>query len=478
MRDGLLQIANIPVWWCDVAILLMYGPALAALWSGQHSWPRWSRIALLLGNIGVGLQFTVEGARWQLIPAVILTCELLVLCGVRSFYTTAIPAAYGGLGLIGVCAGIACYGMFPTFALLKPSGAYRVGTVVMHLVDRSRRETLGSKGNDYRELMVQLWYPADSGDSESGRRFPFWGEKGHITLNAEVSGARRSYPVVIFSPSWHGQRYQNSFQVEELASHEFVVVGIDHPYSSAVTLFPDGRVAHTQPVQFLDLSSDRALEASKRYNDKVLRVRVADVQFVVTKLKQLNRNGSGSRFSGRLDLSRLGIFGYSFGGAVAAQTCWQDQRFKAGIDMDGTLFGEVADAGVSQPFMFMGEGVKPPSRAEFEAAKPEKRRFARLVERDIEVERNSMEKHGGYWLAISGTRHVNFTDPPAFPTLDYYLREAGAINPMRSIRIVNAYTLAFFEEYLNEVPQPLLDGQSPGYWEVEFIWPPDTKKAS
>jgi hypothetical protein len=124
----------------------------------------------------------------------------------------------------------------------------------------------------------------------------------------------------------------------------------------------------------------------------------------------------------------------------------------------------------------MVETTTPPTRAELDATNPEKRRFARLVERDFEEQRNSMERHGGYWLAISGTQHASFADPPAFPTLGYYLSEAGTIYPVRGMQIVNAYTLAFFERYLNNVPEHLLDPRLSSYAEVELAWPPTEGK--
>jgi len=374
------------------------------------------------------------------------------------------------IGWAAFLAGIAVYLLVPTFALPNLDGTYPVGTVVLHVVDHGRWETLGDD-NSRRELMVQVWYPAERSDERRQRGFQLWPRRAGAVIDAPLSPAEASYPVLIFSPSWHGQRGQNLFQVEELASRGFIVVGIDHPYSSAVTVFPDGRVARARLVPFWDFSSDQALQASIQYIERVLKVRVQDVEFLVAELERLSQKGSGSMFSERLDFSRLGIFGYSFGGAVAAQVCLLDRRFKAGMDMDGTLYGAAADAGVSQPFMFLVESTKAPTAPDFSALSPEKRRFAALEERDFYEQRNSMERHGGYWLGITGTQHTNFTDPPIAPTVGYYLLDAGTIDPVRALRIINAYTVAFFEKHLNHRREPLLDGPSPAYPEVDFGWP-------
>ena len=75
--------------------------------------------------------------------------------------------------------------------------------------------------------------------------------------------------------------------------------------------------------------------------DTVLHVRVGDIQFAVDGMERMNSGERESIFAGRLDLSRLGIFGHSMVGAVAGQTCLVDSRFKAGINLDGFHWGLV-----------------------------------------------------------------------------------------------------------------------------------------
>jgi dienelactone hydrolase len=202
-------------------------------------------------------------------------------------------------------------------------------------------------------------------------------------------------------------------------------------------------------VPFQDLSSEQTLQDSNDYIDRQLRVRVGDVEFVVAQLEKYNSTKSKNLFSGRLDLNRLGIFGYSFGGAVAAQACWQDKRFKAGIDLDGSIFGEVANDGVRQPFLFLFETTEPPGAAELGSGNLQKRLKAALDARDIRIARQSVAKYGSLLTGIAGTRHANFTDPPAFPAIGYYLRDSGRLSVRQGLQIINAFTVAFFEKYLD-----------------------------
>jgi len=49
----------------------------------------------------------------------------------------------------------------------------------------------------------------------------------------------------------------------------------------------------------------------------------------VNQLENLNAAEPSGKFTGRLDLQRLGMFGHSFGGAQALQFCHDDARCKA-----------------------------------------------------------------------------------------------------------------------------------------------------
>ena len=60
-----------------------------------------------------------------------------------------------------------------------------------------------------------------------------------------------------------------------------------------------------------------------------------DLVFVLNQLEQLESGAVHSPFQERLDLDRIGVFGHSFGGRVAARACQLDDRLKAGILCDG-----------------------------------------------------------------------------------------------------------------------------------------------
>ena len=63
----------------------------------------------------------------------------------------------------------------------------------------------------------------------------------HSADGAPVAADRAAYPVVLLSPSGFAPLLLSA-TAEELASHGFVVVGVNHTYETEVTAFADGRV--------------------------------------------------------------------------------------------------------------------------------------------------------------------------------------------------------------------------------------------
>ena len=143
---------------------------------------------------------------------------------------------------------------------------------------------------------------------------------------------------------------------EDLASHGYVVVGFDAPYRTGVVVFPDGRMMRRTPENNPDLCENQEQAQQARCVNKVLTAWTGDIAFVLDRLERLNTSDPSGKFTARLDMARVGVFGHSFGGAQAAQFCSQDSRCKAGIDVDGSLHGIVIQAGIRKPFMFLLSG--------------------------------------------------------------------------------------------------------------------------
>lgn len=473
----------------EICLLAVNLPVLLHGVLAPRSRPLWVLVLPLLGVLVFAGHYFFEGWRWQMAPAYVVAACLFVVSLKLLFRPTPPRSSLRPVGLLADLFGLMLLGcanllsiLLPVFKFPQPTGPFRVGTVSMRLVDNSRHETLSTKPQSYRELMVQIWYPAEPAPETKPDRYlsnldcPEAAElkqkiygmllrqldlvRTRSFRDAPLYAANSTYPVLIFSPAWSGARNQNTFQVEELASHGFVVVGIDHTYCSGVTVFPDGRVVYSSSDLDLDFKTAAGIQRYLTNAESQIQIRAQDARFVLDELEKMNAPGSHDRFSGRLDLKRVGIFGHSFGGAVAAQACCLDTRFKAGMNLDGMLFGESARSPVTQPFMFMNSDEPRPTKQQM-AGDP----YQKMVGDSWDVQDDYLKRNGGYNLTIALSKHINFSDNALFSPLRR-LTGAGRINARRCMAIVDAYSLAFFEKTLENKPEPLLDGPSPAYPEV------------
>jgi hypothetical protein len=155
---------------------------------------------------------------------------------------------------------------------------------------------------------------------------------------------------------------------------------------------------------------------------------------VMDKLAEINV--SDPRFAGRMDLSRIGLFGHSTGGGAVINTCAIDPRCKAGFGLDPWVEpvpDNVIAAGLTQPFVFM--------RSE-EWTGPNTKNDPRLSELYAHM-RGPIQR-----ISVRGSRHYDFTLIGLLSPLAPALRLKGPIDGLRMLRLVDDHLVAFFDSTL------------------------------
>ena len=189
----------------------------------------------------------------------------------------------------------------------------------------------------------------------------------------------------------------------------------------------------------------------------------SDMAFVLDRLKQLNASDASGKFTGRLDLTRVGVFGHSFGGAQAAQFCSQDSRCKAGIDVDGAPHGSVIQAGINRPFMILLSDHSHESDSE-----------SSQIGANIRSIYDRLPRDGRAFLEIRGANHFLFSDDGALLKSHIVM---GTLHMLGIVGIdgrrqlaVTAYCLrSFFDAYLKGTRVSQLNISSPLYPEIEVL---------
>ena len=283
----------------------------------------------------------------------------------------------------------------------------------------------------------------------------------HSIANSAVSSQQPSYPVVILRAGASAEVCSYSTLAEDMASHGYVVVGFDAPYRAGLVVFPDGRVMRRRPENNPELVFGRP-DSARRINS-LLAAWTGDIGFALDQLARLNRSDPAGRFTGRLDLARVGVFGHSLAGAATAQFCHDDSRCSAGIDVDGAPLGSVIRESISRPFMFLlSDHGQPSDPAD------------RQIEADIQSIYDRLPADGRLGITIRGANHFLFSDDAALLKSHIVLgalRRLGilGIDGRRQLAIAAYCVRSFFDANLKGLPGPRLDLASPLYPEIQVF---------
>ena len=417
------------------------------------------------------IHFFIEGYRWQMLPIYVLTLILTAI----TFYSLDVKplASYMTFFLLAISTALPI--LLPVPSIPTPSGPYQVGTRIYELTDPARKEIYSGK-DETRRFMIQIWYPSEI--TPSDKQAPWMANAkifapaiatyihmpsfflDHLALvkipaykESKVAPSDKPYPVVLFSHGWNGFNAQNTSQALELASHGYIVIGIQHTYGAVITVFNDGTVAKNNPSALPAGTPTEEYETAAH----ILSDQWAGDMGFTLEFMQLQNKDPDSPFNNLIDLGLVGVYGHSTGGGAAIEFCGTDTRCKSLLGMDPFMRPvsyEVIDSGASQPSFFM---------------------FSQQWKDDVDSRNNELF-HKFYpnvqipfgVISIDGTSHYDFADLPLLSPLAPQLGLKGPINGKRVTTIINDYLLSFFDMTLKGETTDLFEGQSEKYMEVKL----------
>lgn len=352
----------------------------------------------------------------------------------------------------------------PLVPLQPPSGTEPVGTTQLPLFDATRPgpNALG------RELLLRIWYPAEATPAQPASYFLDVREAefnaaasqlppgifdlvhGWSIQGATAASGRR--PTLLLSTGFGVPLAFYSGIAEELASRGYVVIGVAHPDASGIVVYPDGTTSQIDPNALPEESARAA----------VVRGWADDLKFVANwlanGLAETSLDPEGLAALALVDVSRLGVFGHSFGGAAAVWAASETPLLRASANMDGRLWGDLRERGSAKPTLFLlSEGAS--------------------ADADGGITEFTSHALGALHRAeVSGALHNDFSDTAllitALAQLDPRVQlgeyQVGAIDPGRALAIESAYLWAFFEATWSGEPSALLAGQASEFPEVSF----------
>jgi dienelactone hydrolase len=355
------------------------------------------------------------------------------------------------------------------FEFPKPTGEHAVGTRVFYLTDPSRPEPETKKP---RQFLAQAWYPAAGLLDKPTSPYTYEMLKGlkqemaekyrapeltdqldlirtYAVTNAPILSEGQRYPVVIFEHGTRTRRGEYSAVCEDIASHGYVVIMVMHTYLTSFTRFADGSetevVREHGLLEFIDC--------------------INDIEFMLDSAQ----SGIFGDLTQICDFQNIGIVGHSYGGIMASHICRLNYRVKAGISLDGPLYGPCAMIPFHKPFMFM---ISPTFYETF--GDEDGLAFTGITKEEFKrsLETFCQENGNSYKIILNNADHNIFSDNAIL--VDFFKRilgrqdlnfTTGQIDGIKATGIIRAYICSFFDKYLKGQTSQLLDGQDGRYAE-------------
>lgn len=347
-----------------------------------------------------------------------------------------------------------------TIQLPRPTGFHSVGVITYFLHDMSRQYN----DKQGRPLLVRIYYPA----IETERDYPpyladtmhLYKEKivrtSGIALedlvyldaikdwampDAPINTEHAPFPVLLFSPGFLMASQLYSALIEEMASHGYVVIAMNHTDACWPVMFPNGLSPALAP-EFVNIFSNPEQSCIETF-DRVQETWIQDIEFVLSWL----HNQSLKKF---LDFSCMGIFGHSFGGSTATEAVRRFNVFKAMANLDSMLFGAEWNAPFQTPSLFV--------IAEKQLTHEDALKVGLTIEQcDSLLARSSKKVFDqlsaqSFCVTIKNTDHASFVDSKLIKSP----LSKSKINPLRCIEITRALLVDFFDSYLRNKQMMML----------------------
>jgi hypothetical protein len=230
--------------------------------------------------------------------------------------------------------------------LPAPTGPWPVGVRSGFVTDPSRIDAATGKP---RALPIRVWYPTRH--RAGGQPAPYFSATIEPIIEHALAVPAQTFAVDTHASSGTPMRRHirgvilvsaglgepvalQTAQVIDLASRGWMLVTFDHPHDTFVVEQPDGTLIFSDLGEPSDPVIERAFEQ-----------RVLDVGVVLRELTAL--------LPRRQRAVPAGMFGFSIGGAAAAESMLRYSRLQAGVDLDGSPLGRVVQSGLDEPFGIM-----------------------------------------------------------------------------------------------------------------------------
>ncbi|MBU2972090.1 hypothetical protein KO527_22385 [Pseudoalteromonas sp. C2R02] len=252
-----------------------------------------------------------------------------------------------------------------------PRGQYKVGVNEFDVKGYSK-DSVSPNSDELRKIHFKIHYPADGYHENYSTYFDKLGNQVDYLKSKRPKEARlhplqhdlntmwswsvenaniikhegAGWPVLFYSHGLALFENDNTELVEDLASHGFIVVSVNHTYLSGVTTFENGQTAN---LYLPNDKHDVGTPIGRKYFDEVVSPQISnDVQNIYNWMLW-----NQWRLNDQVDLSNVGTLGYSLGASAAMNSCKSLFFCKASVNIDGLVLGEAAKKPLNKPLLLL-----------------------------------------------------------------------------------------------------------------------------
>jgi dienelactone hydrolase len=340
------------------------------------------------------------------------------------------------------------YWIIPANPFPKPSGKWNVGT--SNLIWDSSNQS---------GIIAKVWYPTDIENVTSSPYLDKFGKTfssnivvnlllklifsnlflGHVKSPASIDvtplQSPSGFPVILFSPGFFGINWLNSCYGLEFASNGFIVIGVNHPGSSAITLLADGSQ--------LGFNLD-GLDRVELLANKVAIDRSTDLSMVLDRVTSLNSDCDSFLYQ-RINTSKIFAAGHSIGGSASFAACGQDRRISKSANFDGFFYMEEIDLSCTDKEFLLIQPDRPKSRSNDKKSQNE---FSLLMAKDSRRITELANNQNFHHLLFPAVTHMSFMDLPLVinPTFGKTMSLFGKADGLDLLQRTARVTMDFFNK--------------------------------
>lgn len=411
----------------------------------------------LISLLSLVLYFSLETSRWQIIPAlaVFLVVSIFLLIGLKSGLPWRITGIILGSVLIGLSL-ILVIG-FPIITLPSPSGEHLVGTTLFNdlKIENSTRNQYVqvwypvNKNTDVRQLKVRtLWQQIYETGSEHDSRLQFFtkflaGIDTHSYEDAPLAISPEKFPVLSYQHSLVSFTSENTLLMETLASNGYIIIA--NSYKKHFEESKDSSIDFKKPMSedellsilkktkkrkvVSDIMSDYALSSEKI--NFIVKNRVKDASYILDNIVPiLNKKPNLAAIKNQINLDKIGVMGYSLGGAIAIEMSKGYEGCSVGINLDGIHYGHRQNENLNIPFLSFNKEITAGANDAL------------------------MKSSTSYFLDITirKTEHTNFHEMSYFFPIVKWFGMSGKMDTTKVITYRNTTIFHFLDMHLKDIP--------------------------